>query len=318
MGRLILLCLIVLLALQSCYIDMPHNSKMDPLNPFGEGQLVFHVYNKRGGGIENALISIGSDTLLTDSSGFAGPYEAIKGSLSIMVSKGHYTAVCIDTVIETGDSMYVNRTLNFKPSIMDYQVTTSIVKTMSLTDSMDRFITVNALIMEDDGSEDIARSDASLSLTDMHVDCVSDSAGMLHYSGSIEEDTLSFNIFDLTGSIASLYIEDSDGEWDSLSDRTVSRFVQNIIEIVRPETGTDFNPPDTVKWLLDEPDYSTCISLIIEDRDCEVVFRCDSLSSSKRQFAIDSLFTSGRYLLKMRLYDIYGNYSQNSTIFTVK
>ena len=318
MGRLILLGLIVLLAFTSCYIDMPHNSRMDPLNPFGEGQLVFHVYNKRGGGIENALISIASDTLLTDSSGLAGPYEAIKGSLSIAVSKGHYTGVYIDTVIETGDSIYVNRTLNFKPSVMDYKVTTSVVKTMSLTDSMDRFITVKALIMENDGSGDIARSDVSLSLTDMHVDYISDSAGMLYYSGSIEEDTLSFNIFDLTGSIASMYIEDSEGEWDSLSDRTVSRFIENIIEIDRPETGTDFNPPDTVKWLLDEPDYSTYISLIIEDSDSVIVFRYDSLSPSKRQFAIDSMFTSGRYLLKMRLYDIYGNYSQNSAIFTVK
>ncbi|MFO8061942.1 MAG: hypothetical protein R6U31_03350 [bacterium] len=318
MGRLTLFILIILLTLPSCYIDMPHESKTDPLNPFGEGQVVFQVNDKRGRGLDNVLISAGPDTLLTDSSGLAGPHEALKGSLSIAIDKTHYSAVRIDTVIETGDSIYVERTLNFKPSILEYLVTTSVVKTMSLTDSMDRFVTVNALIMERDGSKDIVRSDASLPLTDIRIDCISDSGGMLNYSGSIEEDTLSFNIFDLTGSIVSLYIEDSEGEWDSLSNRTVSRFVESIIDIVRPETGTDFNPPDTVKWLLDEPDYSTYISLIIEDRDSQIVFRCDSLSSSKRQFAIDSLFRSGRYLLKMRLYDIYGNYSQNSAIFTVK
>lgn len=307
---------IVLLFTAACYMNVPHDSLKDAQNPFGQGAVSIKVCRKDGMPIRNALVKInGEERGLTGADGTVYADMIQNGALNIECLNSQYEPYEKDTVLSTGEELSIKVYLDYIPFFSSSRVYSSVEKVTGFIDTLRYSVYYYASVKDIDGREDI--QSAMLNLPDSSIEMTFDSASdsEMFYSVCLTDTSYS-NIFDLQGFAAEAYVVDRTSFADTSSEMILIRFVESIPEIISPTEGGSIIPPDTVIWNAPSGIYQSYISLIILNDGTEV-FREDSIEVANSSYIISEALQPDEYRLLCRMYDVFGNYSQNEVNFIV-
>ncbi len=316
MVRIIVIISIFLLLI-SCYVDVPHDAKYDPLNPFAKGQIIITVNSLNNEPIENVSIVFNNkDTLYTDEYGSTLPVDFVHDTIHIDIFKEHYESIEIDTVLYPGDNLSINVNLNFIPEFISKNVNSIVLKKVGLIDTMDYFVNYTVTLLDKDAENNIDSIVLLFPDTNLYMQFDTNIADTLFYSYSINENNSPINIFDIEGIGVNVKVYENKNNVYDYGELFLVRFVTNIANILNPENGNDFLMPDTIKWENQTETYRSYINLRIVNNN-DTIFSLDSLDIAINEYYMDTIFSSGEYNLYIRIYDLFNNYSQNCIYFTV-
>lgn len=306
----------IMIILSGCYIDVMHDAKLDPDNPFGIGFINITIKNMNSDPVDSAEVIINNDTIFTDSLGTIEQYEIINDTVLITISKDGYRSFHRDTVISTGGYLNFAINLNRIPVIQDAFLNSSVEFVREITDTLDYAVTIGLYINEYDGNNDIDSCYMNIFNEMVLMDFIYDSNGCIYYEKLFNEDYELFSIFDIQGEQVSLTIADKSGEKDSIDNLFLIRFVEYIPIITNPADGMEFFTPDTIKWECGIPPYNAFTLLRIFDSE-DSCFINEILDINTKSFIIDTIFRSGEYEMIINIVDNYGNYSGRNVFFTI-
>ena len=306
----------IMIILSGCYIDVMHDAKLDPDNPYGIGFINITVKNMNSTSVDSAEIIINNDTIFTDSLGMIEEYEIINDTVLITISKYGYRSFNSDTVISIGGYLNFAINLNRIPVIQDAFLNSSVEFIRGITDTLDYSVKIGLSITEYDSNNDIDSCYMNIFDEMVFLDFIYDSNGSILYEKLFDEDYELFSIFDIQGEQVSLNIADKSGEKDSVDNLFLIRFVEYIPIVTNPTDGMEFFTPDTIKWECAIPPYNTFTLLRIFDLEGNC-FINEILDMNTNLFIIDTLFRSGEYEMIINVIDNYGNYSGRNVFFTV-
>ncbi len=306
----------IMIIFSGCYIDVMHDSKVDPDNPFGVGFINISIKNINGDPVNSAEIIINNDTMFTDSLGIIEEYEIINDTVIITIKKDGYRTFHSDTVINIGEHLNYSINLNRIPVIQDVFLNSSVEFIRGIVDTFDYSVNIGLFITEYDGNNDMDSCYMNIFNEIVFLDFLYDSNGSICYEKLFDEDYELFSIFDIQGEQVSLKIADKSGERDSIDNLFLIRFVEYIPIVTKPIDGMEFFTPDTIKWECDIPPYNTFTLFRIFDSEGNC-FINDTLDINTNSFIIDTLFRSGEYEMIINIIDNYGNYSGRNVFFTI-
>ncbi|MDD3803948.1 MAG: carboxypeptidase-like regulatory domain-containing protein [bacterium] len=314
--RFFIFVLPLVLALASCYIDVPHDSRYDNLNPFGKASLSIYVKDKHGNPNQGALIIL-NDTLEfeTDAEGEFYLGTVAKGVLRIRIHADGYRTFEMETTANTGEVLDIIATLNFIPVIEEFKAYSSVRKIKSFTDTLDYDVNYTGIIREMDGIEDIDSCVMTMDSVRFKME-VFELDSFAACSLNFPEDNGFFQIYDLQGKKCRMDVYDKSGEIIKSGEANLVRFVESIPEITAPEEGGSFTLPDSVKWTFEEVLFESYFNLEIFNGE-EQAYESNNIPSTKRSAYIGELLNEGSYRLYLRAYDVYGNFSENSVTFSI-
>ncbi len=306
----------IMIIFSGCYIDVMHDAKLDPDNPFSIGFINITIENVNGDPINHAEIIINNDTIFTDSSGTIEEYEIINDTVFITINKDGYRSFHSDTIISTGVYLNFSISLNRIPVIQNAFLNSSVEFIRGIVDTLDYSVNIGLFITEYDGNNDLDSCYMSIFGEMVLLDFKYDSNGSIFYEKLFDENYELFSIFDIQGEQVSLKIADKSGERDSIDNLFLIRFVEYIPIVTNPTDGMEFFTPDTIRWECGIPPYNTFTLLRIFDSEGNC-FINEILDINTNSFIIDSLFRSGEYEMIINIIDNYGNYAGRNVFFTV-
>ncbi|MGE3063415.1 MAG: carboxypeptidase-like regulatory domain-containing protein [bacterium] len=310
------LLLVSVLFLTSCYIDMPHDSRYDGLNPFGKGAISIYVKDKSGNPQENVLIKI-NDTLefYTNIDGIFSIGTFDKGTLSLSIEKAGYRVFKKDTFISTGELLDFEVVLNYIPVIEELKAYSTVRTVKSFTDTLDYDVNYFSILDERDGIEDIDSCIMTIDSQRFKMFLV-ESEENVRCTLNFAEDNEFFRIYDLQGEDCFIEVYDKSGEIVKSNAASLVRFVETVPKIISPEEGGALILPDSVIWSSQSVLFESYFKIEMCDAG-GLVLSYDSIQSSKTGVYINTLLNEGAYSLYLRLYDLFGNYSENSVTFSI-
>jgi len=125
------------------------------------------------------------------------------------------------------------------------------------------------------------------------------------------------NLYDLIGEKGNIFIKDSYQESLKVKDLSLIRFVEYIPTIISPSEGEEFFYPYSFKFKSEKPYYSSYLNLSIIDVNGVTIFS-DSFSIMDTMFVYNGSLKEGEYRFVVRVYDLFGNFSENSVTFFSK
>jgi len=308
--------ILAILLFFSCYIDQPHDSRYDTLNPFGKSSIYIEVYDKKGIPIESVSVTI-NDTLTfyTDKKGVFSLGTFIHGVISFDIEKEGYRILEKDTLLKSGIPLSLAIELNFIPVIESFRAYSSVKRIISFDDTIDYNTDYIAEITEKDEIEDIDSCVMRISTMRFPMD-IYEKDGAIICSLKFEEENGFFNIYDMQGEDAFIEVYDKSKEMISSWNTNVVRFIERIPSIIFPENGGTLTLPDTLKWSPSDELFESYFRIEILN-DSTTVFFKDSIKSTDSILYIDTLFRENSYKMVLKHIDMFGNYSENSVIFSV-
>ncbi len=317
MVKIIILNVMILFLISGCYIDVIHNSSNDPANPFGTGNISVQVSDKNGFPIDSCVVIINDSSLICDENGSINDYSIISDSINITIMMEGFRQWEKDTVINTGEDIDLNIVLNKIPVICNSIVYSSVNYRYNLLDTLEYAVHIETSIDDEDGIDDIDSCyvcifNEELSL---HFDGIID--GLMKFTLILSEDTRAFNIFDLQGAPMCIKIVDKSYERDSSETLQLVRFINYMPENLNPVNFQTILFPDSLEWRVGLPPYEAYLNALIYSPDSNIAL-CDTIDINTYVYYIDSMFNSGQYILDLRVYDAYSNYSSKSINFNVQ
>ncbi|MEO0289294.1 MAG: hypothetical protein ABIN00_06620 [candidate division WOR-3 bacterium] len=302
---------------QGCYIDQPHEALLDPENRFGKSTVKIICYDLFHNPLPGVVVSI-NDTLskITDDIGSVYFSNVLKGNLRIKFEKDGYSTFYLDTLLASGIPLELVEYLNFIPQIETSYVYSSVKRTYDILDSLRYDVNFVVKILEKDSIDDISLASIEFDFGEYPFIKV--------YEGNFIKCSLNFNrmnsplnIYDLIGENASVKIKDDYGESLIIKNLSLIRFVEYIPSIDYPGESQQIDYPYTFKFRTDKPYYSSYINLSIKDENDSTIFY-DSCSIYDTLLVYDRILKEGEYRFVVRVYDLFGNFSENSVKFFSK
>ncbi|MEO0281323.1 MAG: carboxypeptidase-like regulatory domain-containing protein [candidate division WOR-3 bacterium] len=302
---------------QGCYIDQPHEALLDPENRFGKSTVKILCYDYFHNPLPGVEVSI-NDTLskITDGNGYVSFSNVLKGNLKIKFNKDGYSTFFIDTFLASGIPLELVEYLNFVPQIETSYVYSSVKRTYDILDSLRYDVNFIVKVLEKDSIDDISLASIKFDFGEFSFIKV--------YEGNFIKCSLNFNrlssplnIYDLIGENASIKIKDVYGESLIVKNLTLIRFVEYIPTIDYPYEAQQVDYPYIFKFRTDKPYYSSYINLSINDENDSIIFS-DSFSIYDTLFVYEKILKEGEYRFNVRVYDLFGNFSENSVKFFSK
>lgn len=302
---------------QGCYIDQPHEALMDPENRFGKSTVRIFCYDHFHNPLPEVEVSI-NDTLSkkTDVNGFVFFSNVLKGDLRIKFYKDGYSTFYIDTFLKSGIPLELIEYLNFIPQIETSYVYSSVKRTYDVFDSLRYDVNFVVKVRENDSIDDISFASIKFDFGEYSFIKVYE-RDFIKCSLNFNKTNSPLNIYDLIGENASIKIKDSYGESLVVKNLSLIRFVEYIPYIDYPDEAQQIDYPYTFRFGTDKPYYSSFINLSIKDENDSTIFS-DSFSIYDTLFIYDRILKEGEYKFFVRVYDLFGNFSENSVTFFSK
>jgi hypothetical protein len=299
---------------QGCYIDQPHEALLDPENRFGKSTVKILCYDHFHNPLPEVEVII-NDTLskVTDINGYVSFSIILKGDIKIKFYKEGYSTLYLDTFLASGIPLELVEYLNFIPQVETSYVYSSVKRTYDILDSLSYDVNFIVKIQEKDSIDDISVASIKFDFGEYSFIKI--------YEGDFIKCSLNFNkissplnIYDLIGENASVKIIDGYGESLSVKNLSLIRFVEYIPSIYYPDEEQQMDYPYIFRFRTDKPYYSSYINLSIKDENDSIIFS-DTCSIYDTLFVYDQILKEGGYRFVVRVYDLFGNFSENSVRF---
>ncbi|HAV92524.1 TPA: hypothetical protein DCW38_05010 [candidate division WOR-3 bacterium] len=300
----------------SCYIDVPHDSRYDTLNPFGKSSISIEVTDKDGMPMESAAVKL-NDTLVfyTNEDGVFSIGTFTYGDILIKIEKDEYRTFEKDTLLKTGVPLSLTVRMNYIPVIENFHAYSSVRNIVSFEDTMEYNVNYTGLIKDKDGIGDIDSCIMNISGMKFKMN-LSEEGALVKCSLNFSENNGYFQIYDLQGENSYMEVFDKSGERILSSNANLVRFIERLPIILYPEDGGVLSLPDTIKWKRTSELFESYFQMEIKD-EFKTAFIADSINSADSALYIDTLLNENAYKMYLRLYDMFGNFSENSIIFSV-
>jgi len=233
----------------------------------------------------------------------------------VKVKKENYGIFYIDTLIKTGIPFALNIKLNYIPVIEEFKAYSSVSRVVSFDDTTDYNANYTGIITDKDGISDIDSCIMTISSMRFPMN-VFEKNGAVICSLTFNEDNEFFSIYDMQGEIAFMEVYDKSNEVTVSGLSGIVRFIENTPAIIFPVEGGTVNLPDTLRWSPSEETFESYFRIGIF-KDSFVVFSVDSIKPSDSTYVLDTLFSEGSYRMNLKLLDAFGNYSENSVLFSI-
>ncbi len=301
----------------ACYIDMPHSGLLDPENSFGKSTVKIKCYDRSHNPLPGVLVTI-NDTItkVSDDFGYVSFLNILKGDLKIRLSKDGYSTLYIDTILFSGIPLNLVEYLNFIPKVESSYVYSSVRKTFDVFDSLRFDVNFVVKVLEKDSIEDISEAFIYFDFGRYELMKVYDD-GFIKCSLNFNKTNSPLNLYDLIGEKGNIFIKDSYQESLKVKDLSLIRFVEYIPTIISPSEGEEFFYPYSFKFKSEKPYYSSYLNLSIIDVNGVTIFS-DSFSIMDTMFVYNGSLKEGEYRFVVRVYDLFGNFSENSVTFFSK
>ncbi|KUK86422.1 MAG: hypothetical protein XE03_1497 [candidate division TA06 bacterium 34_109] len=309
--------ILLFLFFSSCYIDVPHNGLLDPENRFGKSTVKIECYDRSHNPLAGVLVTI-NDTItkVSDDFGCVSFLNLLKGNLRVKFFKDGYSTLYIDTILFSGVPLNLVEYLNFIPKVETSYVYSSVRKTYDIFDSLRFDVNFVIKVLEKDSIEDISEALVYFDFGRFELIKVNDE-DFIKCSLNFNKSNSPMNLYDFIGEKGDIFIKDSFQESLRIKDLSLIRFVEYIPTIISPSEGEELVYPYSFKFKSEKPNYSSYLNLSIIDGNGVTIFT-DSFSITDTLFIYNSSLKEGEYRFLVRVYDLFGNFSENSVTFFSK